>query len=32
MVAMGIPETKTEGLAVVGVAWPPCEQVTLAPM
>ena len=31
MVAIGIPETITDGLGAVGVAMPPWEQVTTAP-
>src|ERR1017187_9986261 len=32
MVAMGMPETSTTGLGTVGMAWPPWEQRTVAPM
>jgi hypothetical protein len=31
IVAMGMPETKTQVLGTVGMAWPPCAQVTTAP-
>jgi hypothetical protein len=31
MVVMGIPETKTQVLGTVGMAWPPCAHVTTAP-
>jgi hypothetical protein len=31
MVATGIPDTITDGLGTVGVAIPPCVQVTTAP-
>src|SRR5271157_6393598 len=27
-----MPETNTDGLGAVGTAWPPCAQVTTAPM
>ena len=29
---MGMPETKTTGLGIVGIACPPCEHITTAPM
>jgi hypothetical protein len=32
MVATGMAETRTTGLGAVGVACPPCEQSTVAPM
>lgn len=32
MVAAGIPETMTTGLGTVGMACPPCEHSTVAPM
>jgi hypothetical protein len=32
MVATGMPETKTTGLGAVGMACPPCEQSTTAPI
>ena len=32
MVATGMPETSTTGLGAVGIACPPCEQSTVAPM
>jgi hypothetical protein len=31
IVAMGMPETNTHGLGTVGIAMPPCAQVTTAP-
>jgi hypothetical protein len=31
MVAMGIPDTNTNGLGTVGTAMPPCAHVTTAP-
>ena len=31
MVAIGIPDTITNGLGTVGMAMPPCAQVTTAP-
>jgi hypothetical protein len=30
-VAIGIPDTVTRALGVVGMAWPPCAQDTIAP-
>jgi hypothetical protein len=32
MVAMGMPDTVTRGLGTVGMACPPCEHKTVAPM
>jgi hypothetical protein len=32
MVAIGIPETNTMGLGTVGIACPPCAQMTVAPI
>jgi hypothetical protein len=32
MVVIGVPETVTRGLGAVGVAWPPCEHITTAPV
>src|SRR5580765_7530250 len=31
MVAIGMPETKTNGLGTVGTACPPCAHITVAP-
>jgi hypothetical protein len=32
IVAIGIPEAMTRGLGAVGIACPPCEHITTAPM
>jgi hypothetical protein len=32
MVETGMPDTKTTALGTVGIAGPPCEQSTTAPM